>query len=70
MLLLIFTLFVLFLYRIGHFREIDRHQEMRRLDQHIMQAYDDAMWDDDMADFRSNNQHRINRPYMSFGGRR
>jgi len=45
-------------------------KEIQRLDEHIMQAYDDATWEDNMADFRVNHPQYLSQPYMSFGARR
>lgn len=70
MLFLAFALLVVLLYRLGQFDEFLGYKEIRRLDEHIVQAYDDATWEDKMTDFRAKHSGHLNRPYMSFGGRR
>ncbi|GMQ81780.1 MAG: hypothetical protein BMS9Abin05_1216 [Rhodothermia bacterium] len=70
MLLLALTIFAVLLYRLGQFDEYLGFKEIRQLDDHIMQAYDDASWEDKMADFRAERPQYLSRPYMSFGRRR
>ncbi|MCZ6704537.1 MAG: hypothetical protein O6942_01425 [Bacteroidetes bacterium] len=70
MLLLALAAFFVLLYRLGQFQEYLGFKEIQRLDEHIMQAYDDATWEDNMADFRANHPQYLSQPYMSFGIRR
>ncbi len=69
MLFLALAFFVTLLYRLGQFEEFLEFKEMRQLDSHIMQAYDDATWEDKMTDFRANHSQPLSRPYISFGSR-
>jgi hypothetical protein len=69
MLFLAFALFVLLLYRTGQFREYLGYRELVLLEEHILQAYDDAEWEDRMSDFRAAHPRLQNRSYMSLGKR-
>ena len=70
MLFLAFATFVILLYRLGQFEEFLGFKEICQLDSHIMQAYDDASWEDKMTDFRASHSQPLSRPYMSLGSRR
>ncbi len=69
MLYLALGIFILLLVRLGHFNEYLGYRELRLLEEHVSQAFDDACWEDRMARFRRSHPHLSNRPYMSFGRR-
>jgi len=69
MLFLAFALFVLLLYRTDQFREYLGYRDMVLLEERIMQAYDDAQWEDSMSDFRASHPRLQKRSYMSLGRR-
>jgi hypothetical protein len=70
MLIVAFAIFVVLLFRLGNFNEYLGYREVRLLERHVMQAYDDAVWEDRMTDFRVSHPRLQNRSYISFGRRR
>jgi len=70
MLFLALCIFVLLLFRLGHFNEYLGYREVRLLEEHIGQALDDACWEDRMKDFRHHHTNLFEQSYLSFGARR
>lgn len=69
MLYLTLAIFILLLYRLGHFNEYLGYREVRLLEEHVGQAFDDACWEDQMKDFRRKHPTLHEQPYLSFGTR-
>jgi len=61
---------VVLMYRLGMFQELISYREMKLLDEHVMQAYDDGMWIERMDAFRETHPGLVDRSYMTLGRRR
>lgn len=61
---------VVLMHSLGMFQEFFSFREMRLLDEHIMQAYDDGAWEDRMETFHQAHPRLHNRSYMALGSRR
>ncbi len=67
MLALVFILMVTLMYRLNLFQEVLGYREHVILERHVMQALDDAQWEDEMTAFREAHPRLTSRSYMTLG---